>query len=73
MQNNIGKTEILVTKIKGTKNTVKLKIIEDGKRKILESKPFIKVLGVYLDENLDWKKTSKTSKESFYQLNKKYT
>ena len=56
MQNNIGKTEILVTKIKGTKNTVKLKIIEDGKRKILESKPFIKVLGVYLDENLDWKK-----------------
>ena len=56
MQNNIGKTEIMITKNKGSNNAIKLKITEDGKRKLLKPKPFIKVLGVYLDENLDWNK-----------------
>ena len=63
MQNNIGKSEILITNNKGSNQHIKIRIVEDGKRKILKPKSFIKVLGVYLDENLDWTKHLKYVKK----------
>ena len=66
MQNNTGKSEILITCNKGPTNHIKIKIFEEGKRKLLVPKPFIKILGVYLDEKLDWKKHLKFVKKTAF-------
>ena len=63
MKNNIGKSEILITTNKGPNHHIKIKIVEEGKRKYLKPKPFIKVLGVFLDENLNWNKHLKQVKK----------
>ena len=56
MKNNTGKTEILLINTKTNNRNLKINIIDNGKHKSLKPKPHIKVLGVYLDENLNWDK-----------------
>ena len=57
MKANQGKTEILVIN-KGNIRTesMKFKVQEKGKLKFLKPKKFIKVLGILIDEHLNWKK-----------------
>ena len=57
MKANQGKTEILVVN-KGNIRTenMKIKVQEKGKLKILRPSKFIKVLGILIDENLNWRK-----------------
>ena len=56
MKNNIGKTEILVINRSRKNEFLKVKVVDEGKQITIESKPFIKVLGVTIDNNLNWKK-----------------
>ena len=55
MKNNIGKTEILL--VNTNKNeSLKINIHHEGKQITLESKPHIKVLGIIIDNKLNWTK-----------------
>ena len=56
MKNNLGKTEVLV--FNQGRNTQNLKILveDEGKATTIKSKPFIKVLGVIIDNKLSWVK-----------------
>ena len=56
MKNNIGKTEIMVVNRNKKNETLKVKVQEEGKQITLKSKPSIKILGVILDSNLNWRK-----------------
>ena len=57
MKNNTGKTEVLVLNPgRKMKTMFKVKVIDDDKPIEIETKPTIKVLGVHLDQQLDWKK-----------------
>ena len=55
MKNNSSKSEILVISNKKT-DKIMLKVIEDGKEKIIKSRKWIKVLGVHIDYLLSWSK-----------------
>ena len=55
MKNNSSKSEILVISTKkGDK--IKIDVHEEGIQKIVKSKKWIKILGVYIDQNLTWSK-----------------
>ena len=54
MKNNLGKTEILVFNHGKTTQNLKITIEDEGKKTIIKSKPFIKVLGVIIDSKLNW-------------------
>lgn len=56
LMNNASKTEILIIGKKNAKEETKLKIevTEFGKVKFLEPKKYIKILGVYIDDQLNW-------------------
>ena len=56
MKNNTGKTEILYINSKTNNRKIYINIVENGKRKTLHPKPFVKILGVHLDEKLNWEK-----------------
>ena len=57
MKNNITKTEILVISPgREKRNHLKIKVIDEGKTYNIDTKSTIKVLGIHLDENLNWKK-----------------
>ena len=56
MKNNIGKTEILVINSGKAKIQFKIKVIDEGKPVIIDTKSTIKILGVHIDQNLNWKK-----------------
>ena len=57
MKNNITKTEVLVINTKKAPvNNMKIQVIDTGKPKTLKPKQHIKILGVYLDDKLNWKK-----------------
>ena len=57
MKANQGKTEILIINTKNINTKcLKIKVIEKGKVKMLTPSKSIKILGVIIDENLNWKK-----------------
>ena len=56
MKNNISKTEILVINRSQKNEFLKINVIDEGEQICIESKPFIKVLGVLIDNNLNWRK-----------------
>ena len=66
MKNNIGKTEVLVINIKRSPvNTMKIRIIDDGKEILLKPQKHIKILGILLDDQLNWtKQVSNVKKKS---------
>ena len=55
MKNNSSKSEILVVSTKKT-DKIKITVTEEGLPKIVKSKKWIKVLGVYIDHILSWSK-----------------
>ena len=55
MKNNSSKSEILVVSTKKS-DKLKINVLEDGKQKIVKSKKWIKILGVYIDHILSWSK-----------------
>ena len=56
MQNNIGKTEVLLINTGNTNETIKINIHHEGKQITIKSKENIKVLGIFLDTKLNWTK-----------------
>ena len=56
MKNNIGKTEILIIKTNQQMLKMKFKVTDEGKIIFIKPKNEIKILGVYLDENVTWKR-----------------
>ena len=56
MKNNIGKTEILILNSGKGKKHLKIKVIDEGEPVTIETMDSIKILGVVLDKNLNWKK-----------------
>ena len=57
MKANQSKTEILIVNNGGIRTeNMKIKILDEGKQKILIPSKHIKVLGVKIDENLSWEK-----------------
>ena len=57
MKNNIGKSEILtISPGKINRNKMKITVIDDGEPIVIETAQTIKILGVKIDENLNWKK-----------------
>ena len=55
MKNNSSKSEVLVISTKKTDKTL-VEVVENGDKKIVKSKNWIKVLGVYIDHMLSWSK-----------------
>ena len=56
MKNNIGKTEILLVNTSHKNETIKIKIVDEGTQIKLESKSHIVVLGIIIDNKLNWTK-----------------
>ena len=56
MKNNISKTEILVVNRSQKNEFLKIDVVDEGKQISIESKTYIKVLGVLIDNNLNWRK-----------------
>ena len=54
--NNITKTEIMLITGKKNKEKLYIQITDDGKKKMLEPKTSIKILGVHVDDRLSWTK-----------------
>ena len=55
MKNNSSKSEILVISTKKT-DKILVEVLENKEKKIVKSKNWIKVLGVYIDHLLSWSK-----------------
>ena len=55
MKNNSSKSEILVISTKKT-DKILIEVLENNNKKIVKSKNWIKVLGVYIDHLLSWSK-----------------
>ena len=68
MKNNIGKSDILILNThKQPKATID--ITDQGKSITIESKEHIKVLGIYIDQNLSWKKqVNSVKRKSMYAV-----
>lgn len=66
MKNNIGKTEVLVINIKRAPvNRMKIRIKDEGKEILLKPQNHIKILGILLDDKLNWtKQVSNVKKKS---------
>ena len=56
MKNNIGKTEVMVVNRNKKNESLKVNVMDEGKKITIESKLSIKILGVILDSNLNWRK-----------------
>ena len=54
MQNNIEKTELLIINPKNNLNKTKFTLKENGKKITIKPASNIKVLGIKIDENLNW-------------------
>lgn len=54
--NNATKTEIMTISKRKNKDTFEINITESGKLKQLKLKSYIKVLGIHLDDELNWNK-----------------
>ena len=55
MKNNSSKSEILVISTK-KEDKILIEVLENGQKKFVKSKKWIKVLGVYIDHLLSWSK-----------------
>lgn len=65
--NNASKTEIMLISKRKNKETFEINITDSGKQKKLKLKKSIKVLGVHLDEELNWNKhTSQVNRRARY-------
>lgn len=57
MKNNISKTEILIiNKAQANMKNEEVNVNHEGKQITLKPQPFIKILGVFIDSQLNWKK-----------------
>ena len=68
MKNNTGKSEILIINSKNIGKLKKINIkVKEGKKTIkIHPKPFIEVLGVKIDQNLNWsKQVASVKKKAF--------
>ena len=66
MKNNIGKTELIVINTSQRNEYMKVTIKDEGKNVLLTSKQHIELLGVIIDNNLNWRKQIvKVKKKSF--------
>ena len=66
MKNNIGKTEILVINTKRAPiSKMQIKIEDEGKQILLKPEKHTKVLGIFLDDKINWtKQISNVKKKS---------
>ena len=57
MKNNIGKTEVLIINTRNENLTnVRIRVKDDGKPIAIKPKSHIKVLGILIDDQLNWNK-----------------
>ena len=56
MKNNIAKTEILMVNPSKQNEKMKINIQHEGKKITIETVPYIKVLGIFIDNKLNWLK-----------------
>ena len=64
MKNNIGKTEVLIINTrKDDLTNIKIRVKDDGKPIAIKPKPYIKILGVWIDDQLNWDKQVKHVKQ----------
>ena len=56
MKNNIGKTEVIVINTSQRNQYIQIKVKDEGKDVTIKSKQHIELLGVIIDNNLNWKK-----------------
>ena len=56
MKNNIGKTEVMVINRNKKNESLKVNVIDEGKKITIVSGICLKILGVTLDSKLNWKK-----------------
>ena len=65
--NNATKTEVMTISRRKNKEPFEVNIIEDGKPETLKPKSSIKVLGIYLDNELNWhRQVNETNKRARY-------
>lgn len=66
MKNNIGKTEIIVINTTQKNERIKVTVEDEGINVSITSKPYIEILGVIIDNNLNWRKqVNKVKKKAF--------
>ena len=66
MKNNTGKSEILIINAKKNLKRINIKVKDGNKIIKIHPKPFIEVLGVIIDDKLNWsKQTSAVKKKAF--------
>lgn len=66
MKNNIGKTEVIVINTTQKNEYIKLTVKDEGRNVIITSKQHIELLGVIIDNKLNWKKqVNNVKKKSF--------
>ena len=53
---NPSKTEVMIIRKRNNQEKIDIQVTEEGKRKTIKLKTEIKVLGVFLDENMNWDK-----------------
>lgn len=67
LKNNISKTEVMIIgqNSKDTKKPTYIEVIDDGKATKLSPSSYIKVLGIYIDDQLNWnQQTQKIRKKA---------
>ena len=66
MKNNIGKTEIIVINTTQKNDQIKVNVKDEAINISITSKPYIEILGVIIDNNLNWRKqVNKVKKKAF--------
>ena len=69
MKNNIGKTEILVMSKGNQDEEIVINVIDEGELVTIKSKKVIKILGIFLDNKLDWtKQVNNVKKNALYTI-----
>ena len=67
LQINASKTEVMLITRRKTKEKFVIEVTEDGRRKEIKLKKEIKILGVYLDEELNWnRQVNEVNKKARY-------
>ena len=73
MKNNTGKSEILIINAKKNLRHINIKVKDGNKNIKIHPKPFIEVLGVIIDDKLNWsKQISSVKKKAFNSTYKIY-
>ena len=69
MKNNTGKSEILIINAKKNLRHINIKVKDGNKNIKIHPKPFIEVLGVIIDDKLNWsKQISSVKKKAFNSI-----